>query len=185
MPEPDTHDALGQLVIDAATDMFRSQKRMADRAIEQVTFEQLRWQPDPDTNSAAIIIKHLAGSMRSRWSDFLTSDGEKPWRDRDDEFVDRYKDEKELLRDWEAGWSILFKTMESLTPADLTKTVMIRDEPESVVGVINRQLAHYGYHLGQLVWLCRWQAGDNWSILTVPKGGATTLTDKEDDAGEE
>lgn len=181
MTDSDLSDKLGQLVIDAAIDMFRSQKRMADRAIEQVTFEQLRFQPDPETNSAAIIMKHLAGSMRSRWTDFLTSDGEKPWRDRDDEFVDRYKDEKELLRDWEAGWSILFKTMEGLSPKDLTTTVLIRDEPESVIGVINRQLAHYGYHLGQLVWLCRAQAGENWSILTVPKGGASELTPKEDE----
>ncbi|WP_428389334.1 DUF1572 family protein [Mucisphaera sp.] len=163
---------LGRVVIDAAIEMFRSQKRMADRAIEQVTFDQLREAPDDATNSAAIIMKHMAGNMRSRWTDFLTTDGEKPWRDRDDEFIDRYKDEKELFRDWEAGWSILFQALDSLHPDDLTRTITIRDEPDTVVGAIHRQLSHYGYHTGQLVWLCRWQAADSWSVLTIPKGGS-------------
>ncbi|MEQ9453722.1 MAG: DUF1572 family protein [Phycisphaeraceae bacterium] len=160
---------LGRVMIDAAIEMFRSQKRMADRAIEQVTFDQLRQSPDAESNSAAVIMKHLAGSMRSRWTDFLTSDGEKPWRDRDDEFIDRYKDERELMRDWEAGWSILFRTLDSLKPEDLTKTITIRDEPDLVVAVIYRQMAHYGYHIGQLVWLCRWQAGADWSVITIPR----------------
>ena len=165
----DIHEELGQAVLDSAIEMFRAQKRMADSAIRQITFEQMQVEPDPESNSVAVIMKHLSNAMRSRWTDFMTSDGEKPWRDRDEEFTDRYKSRDEVIHDWELGWQTLFETLEKLGPIDLTATVTIRDEPEVVIGAIHRQLSHYNYHIGQIVVLCRTLAGDKWSTLTVPR----------------
>ena len=110
--------------------------------------------------------------MRSRWTDFLTTAGENPWRDREEEFTDHYHAREEVEHDWEAGWDTLFMSLEKLGPVDLTGNVTIRDEPEVVIGVIHRQLAHYGYHIGQIIVLCRTLAGKNWSTLTVPRSKA-------------
>jgi uncharacterized damage-inducible protein DinB len=165
----DIHEELGRAVLQSAEEMFRAQKRLADSAIRQISFEQMKIEPDPESNSVNVLMKHLANAMRSRWTDFLTTDGEKPWRDRDEEFTDRYQSREEVEHDWEAGWDILFKSLSQLGPIDLTASVTIRDEPETVIGTIHRQMAHYGYHIGQIIVLCRTQAGDNWSTLTVPR----------------
>jgi len=165
----DIHEELGKNVLESAEEMFRAQKRMADSAIRQITFEQMRFEPDPESNSVAVLMKHLSIAMRSRWTDFLSSDGEKAWRDRDEEFTDLYKTREDVLREWETGWETLFDTLQTLKAVDLTATVTIRDEPETVIGTIHRQLSHYGYHIGQIIVLCRTLAGDKWSTLTVPR----------------
>lgn len=173
-----TQDDTGRAMLDSVIKAFRSQKQMADRAIQQINFEQMKHQPDPASNSVAVIMKHMAGNMRSRWTDFLTTDGEKDWRHRDDEFVDGYQSRENVEKDWESGWSVLFTTLEKITPADLTLTVTIRDEPHTVFEAIHRQLSHYGYHLGQIVTLCRTLAGDRWVTLTVPRGQSLQHTQK-------
>lgn len=165
----DIHEELGRAVLESAEEMFRAQKRMADSAIRQVTFAQMQVEPDPESNSVAVLMKHLSVAMRSRWTDFMSSDGEKPWRDRDEEFTDRYTSREQIESDWEAGWDTLFKSLAKLRPVDLTANVTIRDEPETVIGAIHRQLSHYGYHTGQIVVLCRTLAGPKWSTLTVPR----------------
>ncbi len=165
----DIHEELGRAVLEGAEEMFRAQKRMAESAVRQITFDQMKIALDEESNSAAVIMKHLSSAMRSRWTDFLTTDGEKAWRDRDEEFTDRYTSREEVEKDWEAGWNALFASLGKLRPVDLTANVTIRDEPETVIGAIHRQLSHYGYHIGQLVILCRTLAGPDWSTLTVPR----------------
>ncbi|MGB6973598.1 MAG: DUF1572 domain-containing protein [Terracidiphilus sp.] len=149
--------------------IFRQQKRLAERAMDQVTDEQLFAALDAEANSIAVIVKHMAGNMRSRWTDFLTSDGEKPSRNRDAEFVDPPATRAALLAEWEAGWSCVFSALESLTDADLTRTVTIRGEAHSVMQAINRQVAHYAQHTGQIILLAKHFAGDHWQSLSVPR----------------
>ena len=129
-------------LLDGAITVFRSNKSWADKAIAQLDDERLHAALDANTNSVAVIMKHVAGNLRSRWTDFLTTDGEKPWRDRDDEFVDTFATRDELLAYWESGWQRLFDTLAALTPADLARTVTIRGEPHSVPLTIQRSLAH-------------------------------------------
>jgi hypothetical protein len=152
-----------------ALSLFRYYKRLAERAMEQVTDEQLFAVLDRETNSIAVIVKHMAGNMRSRWTDFLTTDGEKPNRDRDSEFVDPPDTRKELLGVWEDGWNRLFTALEPLTDADLGRTITIRGEAHSVMQAINRQLAHYPHHVGQIVLLAKHFACDHWQSLSVPR----------------
>ncbi|MCI0629667.1 MAG: DUF1572 domain-containing protein [Phycisphaerales bacterium] len=151
---------------------FRSQKDLADRAIAQLSDDQLRTALDENTNSIAIITKHMAGNMLSRWTDFLTTDGEKPWRNRDSEFIDDSKSRREIDEYWQRGWQCLFVTLDSLKPQDLTRTILIRGEPHTVIKAIDRQLSHYGYHVGQIVLIARVLAKDNWTTLTIPRGGS-------------
>ena len=134
--------------LEDATEVFQYYKRLAERAIEQVPDEKLSAAPDSESNSIAVVIKHMAGNMRSRWTDFLTSDGEKPTRHRDGEFEDPPKKREELMQVWEEGWQRLFSALASLTEEDMTRTVTIRSEPHSVMQAINRQIAHYSYHVG-------------------------------------
>jgi Protein of unknown function (DUF1572) len=155
--------------LEDARELFHQSKKLADRAMEQVTSEQLFTPLDPETNSIAVIVKHLSGNMRSRWTDFLTTDGEKPDRNRDGEFVDPPQTRQALLETWEDGWSRLFTALESLSEADLVRTVTIRGEPHSVVQAINRQVAHYSLHVGQIVLLARHFAGHRWKSLSVPR----------------
>ncbi len=149
--------------------LFRQYKKLADRAMEQVTDQQLFAVLDPESNSIAIIVKHLAGNMRSRWTDFLTTDGEKPDRDRDAEFVEPPATREALLRTWEDGWRQVFAAMEPLVEADLGRTITIRGEAHSVMQAINRQVAHYGMHVGQIVLLAKHFAGSGWQSLSVPR----------------
>jgi uncharacterized damage-inducible protein DinB len=155
----------------AAIATFRKQKSLAARAIAQLADEQLRTPLDANTNSIAVIMKHLGGNLRSRWTDFLTTDGEKPWRNRDDEFVDTFTSRDEILQAWESGWAALFAALESLTDADLDREVTIRGEVHSVPLAILRALDHCGYHVGQIVLTARLLVGNNnWQTLTIPRG---------------
>lgn len=154
----------------AIVDTFRANKRLADRAIEQVSDEHLRIPLDEHTNSIAVVMKHVAGNLLSRWTDFLTTDGEKPARNRDDEFVDTFRDRGEVLEYWERGWARLFATLEGLTDSDFAKTVEIRGEPHSVPLAMSRSLGHTCYHVGQIVQLARHHVGDEWTTLTIPRG---------------
>jgi hypothetical protein len=150
---------------------FRKQKQMAEKAIAQLNDEQPRTALDANTNSIAVIMKHLGGNLRSRWTDFLTTDGEKPWRNRDDEFVDTFKSRDEIVETWEAGWAVLFATLETLTDADLDREITIRGEKHSVPLAILRALDHCGYHVGQIVLTARLLVGNNnWQTLTIPRG---------------
>ena len=157
-------------LLDAAIDTFRKQKDLAERAMVQLSDEQLRVAFDANTNSIAVIAKHMAGNMRSRWTDFLTTDGEKPWRNRDDEFVDTFTSREQLLETWNVGWSCLFQAIEGLSESDLEKQVAIRGERLAVSLAILRQIDHYAYHVGQIVFIARILAGDNWQVLTIPRG---------------
>jgi uncharacterized damage-inducible protein DinB len=150
--------------------LLRQYKSLGERAIQQTPDEALTVVLDPQSNSIATIVKHLAGNMRSRWTGFLTSDGEKPDRHRDTEFEDPPRSREELLRIWEEGWRLVFAAVENLTEADLARTITIRTEPHSVMQAINRQLAHYAYHVGQIVYLARHFAGDRWQSLSIPRG---------------
>lgn len=156
----------------AIVNTFEANKRLADRAVEQLPDEKLHTALDPNTNSVAVIMKHVAGNLTSRWTDFLTSDGEKPWRNRDDEFVDTFTSRAELLAVWERGWACLLGALRGLTPEDLEKTVLIRGEPHSVPLAIERSLGHACYHVGQIVQVARVLAGDQWTTLTIPRGGS-------------
>ena len=149
--------------------MFRYYKKLADRAMEQVRDEDLFAFLDGESNSIAVIAKHMAGNMRSRWTDFLTTDGEKPTRDRDSEFVDPPTTRDAINEMWEGGWTCLFAALEPLADADLERRVTIRGEQHSVMQAINRQGAHYSYHVGQIVFLARHYAGERWVSLSVPR----------------
>jgi uncharacterized damage-inducible protein DinB len=151
---------------------FRSQKRMAEKAIAQLPDEKLHIPLDANTNSVCVIMKHMAGNLRSRFTDFLTSDGEKPDRDRDGEFSDQHATREQIMAHWEGGWRVLFEALESLRPDDLTKEITIRQEPYGVVDSLHRALAHQGYHVGQIVQLARFLAKDDWTTITIPRGGS-------------
>jgi uncharacterized damage-inducible protein DinB len=149
--------------------LFRYYKNLAERAMAQVKDEQLETVLDSEMNSIAVIVKHMAGNMRSRWTDFLTSDGEKPNRNRDDEFVEPPSTREELIRLWEEGWRHVFSALEPLSDNDMSRTVTIRGEAHSVMQAINRQMAHYAYHCGQIVMLAKHFKDDKWESLTVPR----------------
>jgi uncharacterized damage-inducible protein DinB len=151
---------------------FQSQKRTADKAIAQLSDEQLRIPLDENTNSVAVIMKHVSGNLRSRFTDFLTTDGDKPNRNRDGEFIDGFPDRAAILQHWENGWKILFDSLASLKPEDLTKTITIRNEPHTVIDALQRALAHCGYHAGQIVQLARYLAKERWNTITIPRGGS-------------
>ncbi len=161
---------LGRDLLQGARTTFQANKGWADKAIAQLTDAQLHVALDPKTNSVAVIMKHVAGNLLSRWTDFLTTDGEKPWRNRDDEFVDTFQDRHELLDYWEQGWGRLLETLDRLDPSDLTTTVTIRGEPHSVPLAVHRSLAHCGYHVGQIVLTARIIAGDTWETITIARG---------------
>jgi len=158
--------------------LFRYCKKQGEGAMEQVPDEQLFAALDEEMNSIAIIVKHMAGNMRSRWADFLTSDGEKPDRNRDSEFVAPPATRDDLLRLWNEGWDWVFHALEPLSDSDLERTVMIRGEPHSVMQAINRQIAHYSYHIGQIVFLAKHFKGADWKSLTVPRNKSAEFNRK-------
>jgi len=158
--------------IEDSLSLFRYYKRLAERAMDQLTEQQLLAALDQESNSIGTIVKHMAGNMRSRWTDFLTSDGEKPDRERDSEFVDPPATREALLAMWETGWGCLFEALEALSDADLARTVTIRGEAHSVMQAINRQVAHYAMHVGQIVMLAKHLAQDRWQPLTIPRLGS-------------
>ena len=152
-----------------SVDLLRFYKKLGDRAMAQVYDAALFATIDAESNSIAIIVKHLAGNMRSRWTDFLASDGEKPDRDRDSEFEAPPKTRDELLALWETGWQLAFDALAPLTDADLSRAAYIRGEAHSVMQTIHRQVAHYSYHIGQIVYLAKHFAGPDWNALTIPR----------------
>jgi Protein of unknown function (DUF1572) len=152
--------------------VFRYYKLLAERAMAQLTDEQLVAVLDEESNSIAVIVKHITGNMRSRFSDFLTSDGEKPDRRRDLEFVDPAQTREVMLDSWEQGWACVFGALEPLSEDDLAKTVTIRGEAHSVMQAINRQVAHYAYHCGQIVFLAKHLKAGEWKSLSVPRGSS-------------
>jgi hypothetical protein len=158
-----------QLYLDDCLLQLRKLKAQAEKAIAQIDDRQLFALLDPDANSIALIMKHVSGNMRSRWTDFLSTDGEKPDRDRDSEFEIDGETRAAILARWEQGWNLLFETLASLEPGDLAKTVTIRGEPHTVVQAINRQLSHYSAHVGQIVLLAKHFAGPEWKTLSIPK----------------
>jgi hypothetical protein len=171
-------DQVGVAVIESSLIAFRSNKNWAEKATAQLPDEQLHVALDPNTNCIAVIMKHVAGNLLSRWTDFLTTDGEKPWRNRDDEFVDSFTQRSDLMAYWEQGWNRLIETLGTLTPSDLSGTVLIRGEPHSVPLAIHRSLAHCGYHVGQIILIARILAGDNWQTITIPRGKSASFNQK-------
>jgi len=155
--------------IEESLAVFRQYKQMAEGAMAQLSDDQLFATLDGEMNSIALIVKHMTGNMRSRWTNFLTSDGEKPDRNRDTEFIEPPATRQALLERWETGWKIVFDAIEPLTDADLARTVTIRSEPHSVLQAINRQVAHYASHIGQIIFLAKHLAGANWKTLSVPR----------------
>src|SRR5690348_1731842 len=150
---------------------FRGYKRMGEGAMAQLSDDEFFRLIDPEANSVALIVKHMAGNMRSRWTDFLTSDGEKPDRNRDTEFeLDAADTRDALMARWESGWAACFGALEPLVPGDLARHVLIRSEPHTVTRAIVRQLTHYGYHVGQIVTLAKHAASAEWVSLSVPRG---------------
>jgi hypothetical protein len=164
MPHQFTNSYLEESLI-----VFRQYKKLAEGAMAQLRDEQLFASLDQEENSIAVIVKHMTGNMGSRWTDFLTSDGEKPDRDRDTEFVDPPATREALMERWENGWNIVFSALEPLTDADLPRAVNIRGEAHSVMQAINRQIAHYASHIGQIIFLAKHLAGASWKTLSVPK----------------
>jgi hypothetical protein len=161
---------IGQHFLDDCLVQLRKLKTQAEKAMAQIDDEQFVALIDPEANSIALIVKHVAGNMRSRWTDFLTSDGEKPDRNRDSEFETHSADTRAaLLARWEDSWSRLFEAVSALRPEDLEKTVTIRGEPHTVIQAINRQMSHYSAHVGQIVLLAKHFAGPAWQTLSMPK----------------
>jgi uncharacterized damage-inducible protein DinB len=157
-------------ILDVVRDELQKTKRLAETSIEQLSDEQLHIALDAEGNSVAVIMRHMAGNMRSRWTDFLTTDGEKPDRHRDQEFEDRRPARDALLAEWNEGWRRLFDALAPLTDADLGRTVVIRAEPHSVYKAISRQVAHYAGHAYQIVFLAKHLKGSDWKTLSVPRG---------------
>ena len=157
---------------------FRQQKTLGDKTIEQLTEDNLLWQFNENSNSIAIIVQHLWGNMLSRFTDFLTEDGEKEWRDRDKEFESAIKTKEELVKKWNEGWQCVFSALDGLKEEDLGKTIFIRKEPHEVLEAINRQLAHYSNHVGQIVYIGKMQLNDKWISLSIPKGESKTFNQK-------
>jgi len=161
-----------------STNLLRYYKKLGERAIAQASDEALLATPDTESNSIAIIVKHLAGNMRSRWTDFLTSDGEKQDRNRDSEFESPPQTRSEILALWESAWKIVFDSLAPLAEDDLSRTVRIRGERHSVVQAINRQVAHYAYHVGQIVYIAKHYTADHWKSLTVPRGKSSDFNSR-------
>lgn len=162
--------------LEETRDLFRTYKRMAESAMAQVTDADLLRQTGGESNSIAIIAKHIAGNLRSRWTDFLTTDGEKPDRRRDAEFEEPVETRHELMATWEAGWNALFLTLDSLSDDDLDRTVYIRGEAHSVLKAAQRSLAHTVSHVGQMVFLAKHFSGHNWKTLSIPRGKSEEFT---------
>jgi hypothetical protein len=177
-------DSLAEHYIENATAEFRGLKRLADKAAAQVSDEEFFRAIDPESNSVALIMKHLAGNMRSRWTDFLTSDGEKPDRRRDSEFLIEGEDRPAIEEKWEAGWQTLFDALAQLEPEDLMRHVQIRREPHTVVEAVNRQLTHYGEHVGQIVFLAKHLKSAEWKSLSIPRGMSEAFNRKQTEASQ-
>jgi hypothetical protein len=164
--------------IESVRKQFAQYKSLAEKAMDQVADNKLAWQINPETNSIATIVKHMAGNMLSRFTDFFTSDGEKPWRDRDGEFENEEMTREQLTAYWNKGWNCLFQVLNSLTPEDIPRIVLIRNEKHTVMEAINRQLTHYAYHVGQIVFIGKMILDNQWKSLTIPRKGSKEFNTK-------
>lgn len=161
-----------------AVKRFKYYKELGDKTFEQLDENAVFFQPATESNSIAVIVQHMYGNMLSRWTNFLTEDGEKEWRRRDAEFEETKTSKEDILSFWNAGWKCMFDTLENLKPEDLAKTVTIRTEPLTVYDAILRQLAHYPYHVGQIVYIGRMVKNEGWKSLSIPKGNSTAYLEK-------
>lgn len=152
-------------------------KKLGEQAMEQIGEAELFWQPNEESNSIAVIVKHLWGNMLSRWTNFLTEDGEKPWRQRDAEFDNDLKTREALMQKWNEGWQCLFNALSSITDEQLQQIIYIRNEGHTVLEAINRQLAHYPYHVGQIVFIAKMIKNDNWQSLSIPRNKSKQYND--------
>lgn len=155
--------------IASVKNQFKQYKTLAEKAIDQIPDEKIDWQYNPETNSIAVIVKHLAGNMRSRFTDFYNSDGEKKWRNRDSEFENERLSRERLKALWDEGWDCLFQVLNGLAAADLSKVIVIRNEELTVVEAINRQLTHYASHIGQIIFIAKMILDNEWKTLTIPR----------------
>ena len=172
-------DALGHAVLSEFKRVYRQYKKLAEDAMVQLTDEQLHFAENSDSNSVALIVKHMAGNMRSRWTDFLTSDGEKPDRNRDSEFESTGNETRaEVMRWWENGWNVLFETLDALEPEDLERTIVIRGEHMPALQALSRQVAHYAYHVGQIVYIGKIVRGAEWKTLSIAKNKSKDYNEK-------
>ncbi|WP_420150051.1 DUF1572 domain-containing protein [Spirosoma sp.] len=163
--------------LESARKQFEYYKMLGEKTIEQLPDDALFWQYNSESNSIATIVKHLWGNMLSRWTDFLTTDGEKAWRDREAEFENDITTRQELLARWKEGWDCLFDALNTLTEADLTKIAYIRNMGHTVLEAINRQLAHYPYHIGQIVFIGKMVCDNDWQSLSIPRGKSKAYND--------
>ena len=157
-------------VLDSVKKQFNYYKSAGEKTINQLEEEDLFWQYDEESNSIAIIVQHLWGNMMSRWTNFLTSDGEKEWRERDLEFQTVIKTKEELINKWNEGWKCLYDALDNLYDKDFETKVYIRNQEHSILDAINRQLGHYPYHIGQIAYIGKMIKGNHWKSLTIPKG---------------
>lgn len=164
--------------LESAKNQFAYYKMLGEKTFDQIPDEALFWQYHPESNAIAIIVKHLWGNMLSRWTDFLTTDGEKEWRNRDAEFEADIQDRAELLAKWNEGWDCVFQALDAINKDNFNTTVYIRNQGHTVVEAINRQLAHYAYHVGQIVFIGRMVQGAAWKSLSIPKGKSSTYNEK-------
>lgn len=161
---------IGTIYLETTIKRFKEYKALGDKTFAQLNDEEMHLQPNDASNSIAVVIQHMHGNMLSRWTNFLTEDGEKAWRKRDDEFEIHDHSKLQLVQMWEEGWTVFLDTLQSLEEDDLAKTVTIRSQPLVVVDAVNRQLAHYSYHVGQIVYIGRWIKNEKWKSLSIPKG---------------
>lgn len=166
----------GRLVVDAFAREFQKTRQLSERAIAQLSDAQLHTRLDAEANSVAMLMQHMAGNMRSRWTDFLTTDGEKPWRQRDAEFEPPVLTREALMASWQSGWQTLVDTLATLTDDDLTRTVTIRGEGQPVLAALTRQLAHYAGHAYQIVLVAKHLKGDAWDVLSIARGQSAAYT---------
>ncbi|MCM3055719.1 MULTISPECIES: DUF1572 domain-containing protein [Bacillaceae] len=161
---------IGNVYLRVVIERFKSVKTLGDKTIEQLSEKDIHWTYNQESNSIAVIVKHLSGNMISRWTDFLTSDGEKENRNRDEEFIDDVSSKSELISVWEKGWDVLIDTLTGLNEDDLLETIKIRGEKHLVLEAIERQIAHYAYHVGQIVYIGKQLRNNEWKTLSIPRG---------------
>ncbi|MFC9416530.1 DUF1572 domain-containing protein [Bacillus mobilis] len=169
---------IGHEYLQCAISNFKATKKQGERVLSQLSYEQIEWSSHEETNSIAIIIKHLHGNMRSRWTDFLISDGEKIDRNRDAEFEGGYSSKGEVLTAWNEGWEYVFKTMNVLKPEHLLQTVYIRGEAQTVMQAIERQVSHYALHIGQMIYIGKMLKENEWECLSIPRGKSNFYLEK-------
>ena len=160
---------IGNEYLRIVIERFKSVKSLGDKTIQQLNEEEIHWSYNDESNSVAVIVKHVSGNMVSRWTDFLTSDGEKEYRNRDEEFIDNISSKSEVIKVWEKGWEVLFATLNDLGEPDLLKKIYIRGESHLVIDAIERQMAHYSYHVGQIVYIGKLLKDSNWESLSIPR----------------